>query len=123
MNTETVLVALVYLVLCIAGYAAFCIFYAREEGTSAAIVKAVVMFVVASLLAIYLRLLGAAVVIAATFYVADRKNRSRGWAALAFLLGPIALLIAVALPKLPDSSLSLSLTGDRDQGQGAAQGR
>jgi hypothetical protein len=48
--------------------------------------------------------------VAATFYVADKKNRTRFWAIPALLLGPVIMLIVVLLPKLPDtSSLGLSL--------------
>lgn len=116
--------ALFFKALCIISYAAFAIFYVREEeSSSASIVKAAVGFVIAGLITWYIGVIGGAIAIAATFYVADRKNRSRGWAALAFLLGPITLLVVVCLPKLADtSSLSLSLTEPPDQSSGAAQG-
>jgi peptidoglycan biosynthesis protein MviN/MurJ (putative lipid II flippase) len=118
---------LVFVVLCIISYAAFGVFYAREEGTTAAKVKAIIGVVVASIITFFFGIIGGGIAIAATFYVVDRKNRSRGWAPLAFLLGPIALLIAVSLPKLEDTS-SLSLLNPpeqspSDRSASASQGR
>ncbi len=103
--------ALIIICLYMAGWVAFATFYVRDEGnTTKAIVKASVGIALALVLSAFFSLLvGGAITIAATFYVADRKNRSRAWALLAFLLGPIALLIIVLLPKLPDTS-TLSLT-------------
>ncbi len=93
-----------------AGWVAFAIFYAREEQTTKALVLGFAGVVVALLLTVFFGVfVGGAITIAATFYVADRKNRSRGGALVSFLLGPIALLIVVLLPKQVDTS-TLSLT-------------
>ncbi len=96
--------------LYMAGWIAFAIFYARQEQTTKALVLGFAGVAVALLLTVFFGVfVGGAITVAATFYVADRKNRSRGWALLSFLLGPIALLIVVILPKQVDTS-TLSLT-------------
>ena len=67
------------------------------------------LFVIASLVTLYIGVVvGGALAIAATFYVVDRKNRSRGWAFLAFLFGPAIVLITVCLPKVAPATLSLT---------------
>jgi uncharacterized protein YqgC (DUF456 family) len=102
--------ALIVTCLYMAGWIAFASFYVRDEGgTTKALVKACVGIALALFLSAFFSLLiGGAITIAATFYVADRKNRSRAWALLAFVLGPIALLILVLLPKQADTA-TLSL--------------
>ncbi len=96
--------------LYMAGWVAFAIFYVRDDRTTRALVRACVGIALALLLTVFFSVMvGGAITIAATFYVADRKNRSRAWALLAFLLGPIALIVIVLLPKQVDTS-TLSLT-------------
>jgi hypothetical protein len=65
--------------------------------------------ILAFVLSLFSVLIGGGVIVAATFYVADRKNRSRAWAIPAIALGPIVLLIVVSLPRLADEG-RLSLT-------------
>ena len=91
------------------GFAAFAGFYSREEGTWKAKVTAVVGVIVALVLSLFSLPIGGGLIVAATFYVADRKNRNRAWAIPAILFGPIILLIVVSLPKLADEG-TLSLT-------------
>ena len=93
----------------LAGFVAFAVFYAHEEGTRKAKITAIVGVILAVLLSTFSVLIGGAVMVAATFYVADRKNRSRAWAIPAIFLGPIILLIVVSLRKLPPEG-TLSLT-------------
>jgi len=93
----------------LAGFIAFAVFYSREEGTRKAQITAVVGVILAFLLSLFSLIIGGGVLVAATFYVADRKNRSRAWAIPALLLGPIILLIVVSLPRLPEEG-TLSLT-------------
>ena len=101
---------LIVLFLYLAGLVAFAVFYSREEGTARAKITAVVGLVLVLLLSVFFSLfIGGAVMVAATFYVADRKNRSRAWAIPAIFFGPLILLIVVFLPKLPEGT-SLSLT-------------
>ena len=100
---------LIILLLYVAGFIAFAVFYTREEGTAKAKITAIVGVIVAILLSMFNLFIGGAVIVAATFYVADRKNRSRAWAIPAIFLGPIILLVVVLLPKLPEGT-SLSLT-------------
>src|SRR5215472_14282704 len=98
----------------IAGFVAFAVFYSQEKGTREAKISAIVGVILAILLSLPpmvifgVAVMGAAT-IAATFYVAARKNRSRAWAIASILLGPIILLIVVSLPKLPDEG-TLALT-------------
>ena|SRR5215472_12240328 len=101
---------LIILLAYLAGFVAFAVFYSREEGTRKARITAVVGVILAFLLSLFLSLIiGGGVLVAATFYVADRKNRSRAWAIPAILLGPIILLIVVFLPRLPEEgTLSLA---------------
>lgn len=76
----------------------------------------------ALLLALFSLLLGGAVMIAACFYVADRKNRSRMWAILGLFFGPIALLVLVSLSKLnAGDSLSLNLAAAAGADSGPKQ--
>jgi hypothetical protein len=73
-----------------AGCAAFGIFYAREDGaTPAAFLKGILAALLLLILGAVHSLLGIAAMVAATFYVADRKNRSRGWAAVAIFFGQL----------------------------------
>ena len=100
---------LIILLAYLAGFVAFGVFYSREEGTRRAQITAVVGVILAFLLSLFSLLLGGGVLVAATFYVAYRKNRSRAWAIPAILLGPVILLIVVCLPRLADEG-TLSLT-------------
>ncbi len=96
--------------LYMAGWIAFAIFYAREEQTVKATIVACGGVALALLLTLFFGVyVGGAITVAATFYVADRKNRSRGWALLSFVIGPVALVIITILPKQVDTS-TLSLT-------------
>jgi hypothetical protein len=100
----TLLVYALYL----AGLIAFGVFYIMEEGTTKAYVGIFAVIVVVVLLGVMQRLFFAGAMVAGTFYVVDRKNRSRGWAIPAILFGPIVLFIVVLLPKqAADSTLSL----------------
>jgi len=101
---------LIVLLLYVAGLVVFAVFYTREERTAKAKVAAIIGLVLVLLLSIFFSLfIGGAVMVAATFYVADRKNRSRAWAIPAIFFGPLILLLIVFLPKLPEGT-SLSLT-------------
>jgi hypothetical protein len=112
MEEPTAVFALFILIfwgLSLAGLIAFGIFAGREEGTPKA--KAIIWsaIVVACLMALLWGGFMVGAMIAASFYVADKKNRSRLWAASAFLVGPITLLVLVLLPKLqPEGALSLN---------------
>src|SRR5437879_1655619 len=92
-------------VLYLAGLIAFAVFYAKEEGIR---VSTALMSWVAVLLGLAAGLVWPGMVgpcmVAATFYVADKKNRTRIWAIPALFLGPIILLVVVFLPKLQDTS-------------------
>lgn len=103
--------SVIYLLLYVAGLVAFAMFVSRQEdSTSKTRVWVWVGAAVAMLLALFSLLIGGAVMIAACFYVADRKNRSRMWAILGLFLGPVALLVLVSLSKLNSGeSLSLNL--------------
>ena len=105
----TNLVVLAYSALCVLSYAAFAAFYMSENRfSSGSIVKAVIAFIIASLLTLSAgAVMGGALAVAATFYVVDRKNRSRVWALVALLFGPIIVLITVALAKVPGTTLGL----------------
>ncbi len=82
------------------GWVGFAILYIREERTHKAFLVACVAVAVALLVTIRLGgLAGWVITIVATFQLAYRKNRSRGWALLAIALGPIALFILVLLPR------------------------
>jgi hypothetical protein len=101
---------LLYGTLCILSYAAFAGFYMSENRCSPrSIVTAAIGFVIASLLTLSVgAAVGGALAVAATFYVVDRKNRSRAWALAALLFGPITLFITVCLPKVSATTLSLN---------------
>jgi hypothetical protein len=105
----TIIVGLVYLALYIASLVAFGIFVMREEGTVKAKTFAVVFILVGILLVFVNRVIGGGVMVAACFYAADRKNRSRMWALPALFFGPLVLLWLVCLPKLQDTSAGLHL--------------
>lgn len=104
--------SLIYLLLYVAGVVAFAVFVSRQEdSTSKTRIWIWVLALVALLLALSSLLIGGAVMIAACFYVADRKKRSRMWAILGLFFGPVALLVLVSLSKLnAGDSLSLYLT-------------
>jgi hypothetical protein len=92
-----------------AGCVAFGIYYAKENGgTPKAATKGILAALLLLVLGALHGLLGVGAMVAATFYVADRKNRSRSWAALAMFFGPIALLIVTLLPKQAETKLSLT---------------
>jgi NADH:ubiquinone oxidoreductase subunit 5 (subunit L)/multisubunit Na+/H+ antiporter MnhA subunit len=102
--------SVIYLLLYVAGIVAFAMFVSRQEdSTSRTRVWIWVLAGVALLLALFSLWIGGAVMIAACFYVADRKNRSRVWALLGLFFGPLALLVLVSLSKLnAGDSLSLN---------------
>lgn len=96
--------------LYVAGLIVFGIFVTREEQSTKAKVGVWVGIFFAVILALFSNVLGFGMMVAACFYTADKKNRTRMWALLGLLLGPIALLFLVALPKLnAGDSLSLNL--------------
>lgn len=101
----------VYLLLYVAGIVAFALFVSRQEdSTSRTRIWVWVLAGVALLLALFSLWIGGAIMIAACFYVADRKNRSRMWAILGLFFGPVPLLVLVGLSKLnAGDSLSLNL--------------
>lgn len=90
------------------GLIAFVLFYGKEEGTTRAYLGAFAAILIAFVLGVFYRITILGAMVAATFYVADRKNRSRLWAVPAMFLGPLVLLAVVLLPKRETSSLSLS---------------
>lgn len=93
-----------------AGCVGFGIFYAKEnDGTPAAYVKGLGIALLLLILGAWKGVIGVGAMVAATFYVADRKNRSRAWAILAMFLGPIALLVLTVMSKKAEAG-SLSLT-------------
>lgn len=106
MATSLTSLAIVFLYL--AGLIAFMLFYGKEEGTTRAYVGAFAAILIAFVLGIFFRVTMIGGMVAATFYVADRKNRSRLWAVPAMFFGPLALLVIVLLPKRQTSSLSLT---------------
>ncbi len=96
--------------LYVAGLIVFGIFVSREQESSNTKVGVWIGIVFAVILAFLWTAVGLGMMVAACFYVEDKKNRSRMWAILGLLIGPIALLLLVALPKLDaGDSLSLSL--------------
>lgn len=96
--------------LYVAGLIVFGIFVTREQQSTNAKVGVWIGIFFAVILALFSNLLGLGMMVAACFYTADKKNRTRMWALLGLLLGPIALLFLVALPKLnAGDSLSLNL--------------
>lgn len=96
------------LLLYLAGLVAFVVFYGKEEGTKRAYLGAFAAILMAFVLGVFYRITIIGAMVAATFYVADRKNRSRLWAVPAMFLGPLVLLVVVLLPKVETSNLSLS---------------
>lgn len=101
---------LVFLVLYVASLIAFGIFVIREEGTTKSKIFVVLLIAIGILIVFSNRIIGGGVMVAACFYVADRKNRSRMWALPGLFLGPLILLLLVCLPKLEDVSSGLHLT-------------
>ena len=104
----TSITLLAILLLYLAGLIAFALFYGKEEGTTRAYLVAVAAILIAFVLGVFYRITIIGAMVAATFYVADRKNRSRLWAVPAMFFGPLVLLVIVLLPKRETSSLSLS---------------
>jgi hypothetical protein len=104
----TSITSLAILLLYLAGLIAFVLFYGKEEGTTGAYLGATAAILIAFVLGVFYRITIIGAMVAATFYVADRKNRSRLWAVPAMFFGPLALLVVVLLPKRKTSSLSLS---------------
>jgi hypothetical protein len=104
----TSITSLAILLLYLAGLIAFVIFYGKEEGTTRASLGAFAAILIAFVLGVFYRITIIGAMVAATFYVADRKNRSRLWAVPAMFFGPLVLLVVVLLPKHETSSLSLS---------------
>jgi drug/metabolite transporter (DMT)-like permease len=96
--------------LYVASLVVFAIFVIREEGTGKSKLFAALIILVGIVVVFFNRLLGGGVMVAACFYVADRKNRSRMWALPALFLGPLVLLVLLFLPKLEDASSGLHLT-------------
>lgn len=105
---HTSIATLAVLLLYLAGLIAFVIFYGKEEGTTGAYLGAFVAILIAFVLGVFYNITIIGAMVAATFYVADRKNRSRLWAVPAMFLGPLVLLLVVLLPKRESASLSLS---------------
>jgi hypothetical protein len=104
----TSITSLAILLLYLAGLIAFVLFYGKEEGTRRACLGASAAISIAFVLGVFYRITIIGAMVAATFYVADRKNRSRLWAVPAMFFGPLVLLVVVLLPKRETSSLSLS---------------
>jgi hypothetical protein len=104
----TSITSLAILFLYLAGLIAFVLFYGKEEGTTRAYLGAFAAILIAFALGVFYRITILGAMVAATFYVADRKNRSRLWAVPAMFLGPLVLLAVVLLPKRETSRLSLS---------------
>lgn len=101
---------------------AFCIYATKEENSPGATVVIWIGFLVALLVVLFLSTwIGAGVMAAASFYIADHKNRSRMWAVAGISLGPFAIGTLLLLPKLEaGDSLSLSLNAGAGAG-GSAQ--
>jgi len=110
LDPTAIVVGLVFLGLYIVSLVVFGIFVIREEGTAKSKFVVVVAIVIGVVLVFFNRILGGGVMVAACFYAADRKNRSRMWALPGLFLGPIILFILVFLPKLEDTSTGLHLT-------------
>lgn len=100
----------VFLCLYVASLIAFGVYVVREEGTAKSKFVFVTAILVGVALVFFSRILGGGVMVAACFYVADRKNRSRLWALPSLFFGPLVLLLLVFLPKLDDTSTGLHLT-------------
>jgi len=109
-DPSLVVFGLVFLVLYIASLIAFGVFVIREEGTTKSKIFVVLLIAVGILVVFFNRIIGGGVMVAACFYVADRKNRSRMWALPGLLFGPLVLLLLVSLPKLEDASSGLHLS-------------
>jgi hypothetical protein len=105
-----IIIGLVYLALYVGSLVAFGVFVMREEGTSKSKTFAVLFVLIGILLVFVNRIIGGGVMVAACFYAADRKNRSRMWALPGLFFGPLVLLLLVFLPKLEDASTGLHLT-------------
>ena len=105
----TIILGLVYLALYTASLVAFGVFVMREEGTVKAKTFALLFVLLRILLVFVNRVIGGVVMVAACFYAADRKNRSRMWALPALFFGPLVLLWLICIPKLQDTSTGLHL--------------
>jgi len=108
-DSSLIVFGLIYLFLYIASLVAFGVFVMREEGTVKSKTFAVLFILVGMFLVFVNRVIGGGVMVAACFYAADRKNRSRMWALPALFFGPLVLLWLVCLPKLQDTSTGLHL--------------
>jgi hypothetical protein len=104
------LILSLFLCLYIASLIAFGVYVVREEGTAKSKLVIGLLILLGIILVFFNRIIGGGVMVAACFYVADRKNRSRLWALLGLFLGPLVLLPLVFLPKLEDTSSGLHLT-------------
>jgi hypothetical protein len=104
----TSITSVAILLLYLAGLIAFVLFYGKEEGTTRAYLGACAAILIAFVLGVFYRVTIVGAMVAATFYVADRKNRSRLWAVPAMFFGPLVLLVVVFLPKHEASTLSLT---------------
>ena len=104
----TSVISVTILLLYLAGLIAFVLFYGKEEGSKRAYLGAFAAISVAFVLGVFYRITIIGAMVAATFYVADRKGRSRLWAIPAMFLGPLVLLVVVLLPKHETSTLSLT---------------
>ena len=109
-DSVSLVLGLLFVGLYIVSLIAFGIFVIREEGTTKSKIFVVLLIVVGILVVFFNRIIGGGVMVAACFYVADRKNRSRMWALPGLFVGPLILLLLVCLPKLEDASSGLHLT-------------
>jgi hypothetical protein len=110
----TSITSLAILLFYLAGLIVFVLFYGKEEGTTRAYLGAFAALLIAFVLGAFYRITMIGAMVAATFYVANRKNRSRLWAVPAMFFGPLALLAIVLLPKRETSSLSLNSPSSPD---------
>ncbi len=96
--------------LYMAALIAFCIYATIQESSAGATVVIWIGFLVALLVTLFLSTwIGAGVMAAACFYIADHKNRSRMWTVLGIFLGPFVVGVLLLLPKLEAGDyLSLS---------------
>jgi len=97
---------------------AFGLYYAKREGKSRGFGIAVGL--AATLVCVLLALIGEVMVfwglvVYASFYLADGKNRSRlAWTIGALVLATPVLLVLLLVPALPPASLSILGRGDMD---------
>jgi hypothetical protein len=95
---------------------AFGLFYAKREGRSR--VFGIVVGLAATLVCVLLALMGEVMVfwglvVYASFYLADCKNRSRlAWTLAALVLATPVLVVLLLVPALPPGSVSILGPGD-----------